>query len=274
MSMAARLQTPPEWLTLREPADAAARAVEPLGALRTLLPAHPVLRDLGCGTGSMVRWLAARLPGPQHWVLHDRDATLLAHAAASMPATAGDGAPVTFATERHDVARLPDLTGTSLVTASALLDLLTAEEVDGLAAACAEAGCPVLLTLSVTGRTRLTPADPLDPAIEHAFNDHQRRVTRGRRLLGPDASLVAASAFERRGAPVRRYASPWRLGPDQAALTAEWLAGRVEAACAQRPELAAEAGAYLRRRRQECAAGVLYVEVGHEDLLVLPQERS
>ena len=36
-----------------------------------------VIHDLGCGTGSMGRWLAPRLPGPQHWVLHDRDADLL-----------------------------------------------------------------------------------------------------------------------------------------------------------------------------------------------------
>ena len=43
-----------------------------------------MIHDLGSGTGSMSRWLAPRLPGPQHWVLHDRDADLLARAAAGM----------------------------------------------------------------------------------------------------------------------------------------------------------------------------------------------
>ena len=53
-------------------------------------PAGPAPRrcgvhDLGSGTGSMARWLAPRLPGPQHWVLHDRDAGLLARAAGTLP---------------------------------------------------------------------------------------------------------------------------------------------------------------------------------------------
>ena len=37
------------------------------------------------------------------------------------------------------------------MTASALLDVLTREEIDTLAAACVGAGVPALLTLSVSG---------------------------------------------------------------------------------------------------------------------------
>ena len=68
-----------EWLALREPADAAARAVDLVEALgRRMPPAGQwVIHDLGGGTGSMGRWLAPRLPGRQHWVVHDRDADLL-----------------------------------------------------------------------------------------------------------------------------------------------------------------------------------------------------
>ena len=47
--------------------------------------ARSVIHDLGCGTGSMGRWLAPLLPGPQHWVVHDRDADLLEVAAADLP---------------------------------------------------------------------------------------------------------------------------------------------------------------------------------------------
>ena len=61
---------------------------------------RPVIHDLGCGTGSMGRWLAPRLPGPQHWVLHDRDADLLAVAADEPPGVAADGAAVTVETRR------------------------------------------------------------------------------------------------------------------------------------------------------------------------------
>ncbi|WP_233518432.1 class I SAM-dependent methyltransferase [Streptomyces corynorhini] len=210
----------PEWLALREGADAAARAPGLLGPLRAHWADQPgetaelVIRDLGCGTGSMGRWLAPRLPGPQHWILHDHDPDLLVRAAASMPRTADDGSRVTAATERGDIARLTSATlaGTSLVTGSALLDLLTRDEVDALAAACAGAGCPALLALSVAGRVELTPAEPLDAEIAEAFNAHQRRVEHGRRLLGPDAIEAASEAFARHGMEVRVRASPWRLG--------------------------------------------------------------
>ena len=77
----------PEWLDLREPADAAARSAELAGRLARQLPATGplVIHDLGGGSGAMGRWLAPRLPGPQHWVLHDRDADLLERAVAAPP---------------------------------------------------------------------------------------------------------------------------------------------------------------------------------------------
>ncbi len=67
-----------------------------------------MIHDLGCGTGAMGRWLAPLLPGPQHWVLHDRDADLLEVAAADAPGPAADGAPVTVEARRirhHPAAR-------------------------------------------------------------------------------------------------------------------------------------------------------------------------
>src|SRR5690242_15169122 len=64
------------WLDLREPADAAARAPDLVDQLVRRHPARGrwMIHDLGCGTGAMGRWLAPLLPGPQHWVLRDRDA--------------------------------------------------------------------------------------------------------------------------------------------------------------------------------------------------------
>jgi len=210
----------------------------------------------------MGRWLAGRLAGRQHWVLHDLDPRLLELAGASMTREG-----VTVQTREGDLTALrgDDFAGTSLVTASALLDLFTAEEVDGLAEACA--GIPVLFTLSVAGRVELEPADPLDTAFQDAFNAHQRRVVDGRRLLGPDAVTAAAAAFERVGSEVVTRPSPWRLGPDQAPLAAEWLRGWVGAAVEQEPGLAAEAPEYLRRRLDEGLTAVVH----HTDLLALPR---
>lgn len=267
-----------DWLALREPADAAARAPELLEPLLGHLtagarPGAPVvIRDLGCGTGSMGRWLAGRLPGPQVWILHDRDPELLAAAAARLPGPAADGASVTARIQERDLTDLgsADLAGTALVTASAVLDLLTAAEVDGLAAACTGGGAAALLTLSVTGDVELAPSDPLDAAFAAAFDAHQRRCVNGRWLLGPDAGAAAVDAFARRGAAVQSRPSPWRLGADRAELAEEWLRGWIGAACAAQPDLERRAGSYLRRRLDACAAGQLRVVVGHLDVLARP----
>jgi hypothetical protein len=240
--IAAPVRVSPEWLELREPADAAARSRELVGLLRPHLAGPLVIHDLGGGSGSMGRWLAPQLPGPQHWVVHDRDPELLELVA--LP----DG--VTVETRVSDITRLTpqDLAGAGLVTASALLDLLTADELARTLQACA--GIPMLLALTVVGRVTLSPPDPLDARVEAAFNAHQRRGGR----LGPDA--VAAIP----GAVVRP--SPWRLGAGHKDLIAAWLDGWIAAACEQEPALAV----YRERRRHQD----LSVTVGHADVLVLP----
>jgi hypothetical protein len=256
---ATAVRVSPDWLLLREPADAAARSAELAGRLaRHLATDGPlVIHDLGGGSGAMGRWLAPRLPGPQHWVVHDREADLLELAVAEPPA--GETVEVRLS----DVTRLTpdDHAGADLVTASALLDLLTADELARMLGACA--GRPMLLALTVVGRVALTPTDPLDGRIEAAFNAHQRRGG----LLGPDA--VTAALGQLRGEVLVRP-SPWRLDGDHAELAAAWLDGWLAAACEQEPELADEAGAYRERRQTQAAAGQLEVTVHHADLLVLP----
>jgi hypothetical protein len=257
-----------EWLDLRERADAAARSRDLVRQLRNRLSEGGplVVHDLACGSGSMDRWLAPQLPGPQRWILHDRDPDLLELAAADVPPD------VTVETRLGDVTRLDvgDLAGASLITASALLDLLTRDELTALVDSCSAAGCPVLFTLSVTGRVQLLPPDPLDARVAAAFDAHQRRLTPRGRLLGPDASKTAVELFEALGAEVVVSGSPWRLGAAESDLTGEWLAGWLDAACEQEPALVPAAGLYRRRRLREAAAGLLGVTVGHTDVLVLP----
>lgn len=262
----------PDWLALREPADAEARAIDLVEDLRAGHPAPGRILDLGAGTGSMARWLAPRMPGPQHWVLVDRDTDLLAHARRRLPPTARDGSRVTAETRELDIGTLTadDLADVDLVTASALLDVLTADEVDAIAAACVGAGCAALLTLSVTGQVRLEPSEPRDLAFGAAFDAHQQRPVDGRRLLGPTAAAAAEAAFTRRGAHVRSRASPWQLGLDDVDLAVAWLHGWVAAAVAQDPDLARHADAYLARRIEVAERGRLRVAVGHLDLLALP----
>jgi trans-aconitate methyltransferase len=262
------------WLALREAADTTARARDFVDELRRHLPAtgRIVIHDLGCGTGAMGRWLAPLLPGPQHWVLHDRDADLLEAATADPSGRAADGSAVTLETRQSDLIGLDDgeLGDATLITASALLDMLTADELSGLADLCTAAACPALLTLSVTGRVTLTPADALDGRVAAAFNAHQRRTTQRGALLGPDAPKEAITELSRRGAEVVARSSPWRLGASDAELIAEWFEGWLWAACEQQPELTAQTDSYKRRRLAEATAGQLEVTVDHADLLVLP----
>jgi hypothetical protein len=264
----------PEWLAIREPADAAARSPELVSRVGPHLPASGrlVIHDLGGGSGAMGRWLAPQLRGPQHWVVHDRDARLLELAVTNPPGAAADGGAVTVEARRSDITRLApdDLAGASLIVASALLDLLTADQLAGMLATCSEVGCPVLVALTVVGRVALTPADPLDERMAAAFNSHQRRTTTAGRLLGPDAAAAATDQLRGTGAEVIVRPSRWRLDGARADLTAEWFSGWVAAACEQERALAADAGAYRDRRLAQAAAGELTATVDHADLLVLP----
>lgn len=262
---ATAVRVSPAWLDLREPADAGARSAELAERLRRRLPpdGRRVIHDLGGGTGAMGRWLAPRLPGPQHWVVHDRDRDLLDLAVARPPR-----ADVSVEARRSDITRLTpeDMDGAHAVVASALLDLLSASELTRMLDACA--GRPMLFALTVVGRVALTPADPLDAPVAAAFNAHQRRGTPAGRLLGPDA--VAAVVDQRRGTgdEIVVRPSPWRLDAADADLLAEWLEGWTAAACEQEPMLDAEA--YRERRLAQVAAGELAVTVDHADVLVLP----
>ena len=200
------------WLALREPADAAARAAELVEILRPHLPTDGMLiHDLGCGTGSMARWLAPQLSGPQRWVLHDRDAELLELAASNPPTRSADGAAVAVETRLDDITRLDpgDLAGVSLLTASALLDMFTSEELDAVRRRLCRSGLSCPRHAQRRGRGRLTPAHPFDREVMDAFNAHQRRRTAGGPLLGPDAVGAAAVAFEQRGFKVVMRPSPW-----------------------------------------------------------------
>jgi hypothetical protein len=263
-----------DWLELREEEDARARSRElALEAARRLGPGPIVIHDLGSGTGSMMRWLAPILPGPQTWVLHDWNPDLTARAADGIAPLDREGRPVSVSSHNGELAHLrpDDLDGASLVTASALFDVLTSEEVHAIVQACVTVGCPVLLSLSVTGDVYLDPQDPRDEAFEASFNAHQRRLVDGRRLLGRHGVAIARGLFLRAGWNVRPVDTFWRLGDHDPHLLGQWFDGWVDAAHEHRTELRVEGSGYRELRSTQLRRGALSAVVVHTDLLAWPR---
>jgi SAM-dependent methyltransferase len=263
-----------DWLRVRELADHRSRAHELVESflawwrLRSAEEARPLIRvvDLGAGTGSNLRYLAPRLPGPQAWTLVDHDAELLARA------DAPDVPGLQVSTARADLAdALGAVIGSAdLVTTSALLDLCSAAWVGTLAEVAARAGAPVLAALTYDGSMRWRETDSVDEVVRRAVNSHQRRDKGLGPALGPDAGRVAMAAFGRQGFDTLLVESPWRLTPDDAPLARELVAGWCQAACEDRPDDSDRIESWAERRRARIDHGDFALTVGHLDLLALP----
>ncbi len=241
--------------------------------------------DLGAGAGSNLRYLAPLLGGTQHWRLVDHDGALLDAALATTRAWAesrgaraelrGDALRVravqfacTIACEQRDLGNVAtlELPERGLVTAAALLDLVSAEWLETLVARCAAARAHVLFALTYDGRTECTPPDPDDAVVLELFNRHQRGEKGFGAALGPDAGRAAEAAFRQHGYAVSSATSDWQIGAAaqamQHALLDGWLGAAVEIA----PERRAALTAWHQRRRELVAAGRSALRVGHVDL--------
>ena len=115
----------PAWLALREPVDHRSRAAAAASLLAAAWRRHgwSGVVDLGSGTGSNLRYVAPRLPGPQHWTLVDRDADLLGRASA--PEGVERLACVTADLADSEPGAVLADSDAQVVTGSALLDLVS-----------------------------------------------------------------------------------------------------------------------------------------------------
>jgi SAM-dependent methyltransferase len=264
-----------DWLSLREPADHAARPRALTESLARRFASAGRLRvlDLGAGTGSNLRYLAPRLPCAQRWTLVDHDRLLLTRAVEACESANRGGWPaVELETSVLGLAALSelDLTAFDLVTASALLDLVTADWLQRTVNQCRQAGVTVLFALSYDGRARWDPADPKDDIVRAAVNAHQRRDKGLGPALGPAAGSTAAELLMAAGYRVSVESSPWCLGPADAALQEQLIAGWASAAAEQDPSLAAPVHHWAARRRAHLAAGRSRLRLGHVDVLAEP----
>ncbi|KAF0286448.1 hypothetical protein BA899_08835 [Spiribacter sp. SSL99] len=262
------------WLTLREPADHAARDDTLLTPLIDVLPRDRTIRitDLGAGAGSNLRYLGPRLPQAQAWTLIDHDRGLLDQAVALAHPADDDRHVARVQARAHpaDLGTFPDCLDTTpdLLTASALLDLVPDAWLRRVVDTCCRRGLPALFALNVDGRLAFSPTLEADQQVEAAVLAHQRGAKDMGPALGPDAPAVAAQLFRERGASVDCRASDWHLTPEQAALQRPLIEGWHAAARAQQPD----AAAVIDRWRDERLRALehSFITVGHQDLLVIP----
>ena len=259
-----------DWLALRERYDARARNSAVLDAVVASLNRYPSVRisDLACGTGSTLRALAPRLPVQQNWQLVDNDLGLLACATAmARPATVSVAA-TTIDLNRDLEAALDG--PVDLVTASALLDLVSEAWLERLAVEIAARSIPIYAALSYDGRIEINPVDSFDDAIVAAVNAHQRSDKGFGSALGPGAASFAIARFEKLGYSVVHGKSDWVIGPDDRDMQIEILAGWASAASELGDLSPADTAEWLTRRRDTVNAGRSSIRVGHVDIFAKP----
>jgi len=274
----------PAWLKLREPADHRARSADLLASLARHFAEREAITvvDLGAGLGSNLRATAPALPLRQHWVLIDHDVALLADACEAIAAWADSARPTTAGLEivkvgravRVEVkhadlaadpavfaARAPDL-----VTAAALLDLVSQQWIERFAAALVAARAPLYAVLDYDGTNTWSPPHAADAAMLAAFRHHQTRDKGFGPAAGPRAHALLAESLAARGYAIERATSPWRLGPEDTPLVRALARGFAEAVDETGEVARHDVADWLALRLGDGTA----CTVGHEDLLAIP----
>lgn len=282
----------PNWLALREGVDTRARDLSLPANLVAERPDGAPLRimDLGSGIGANLRFLGPYLGRDQHWLLLDSDAVLLGRAPEAMRmwavdqgyglSPAGEGVRLvgsvfsaTLCWRRLDLAAhlntLP-FDETDLVTASALLDLVSRDWVDDLVRHCSAHCCAVLFALSYDGRMLWQPKMGADRHVTYLFNRHQGWDKGFGPALGPAATDYAAQCFRKSGYRVRRVQSDWRLACADATLQEALVRGVAEAAMEVDPDQRAQIDRWLIQRLGCIRRPASALVVGHFDLLAVP----
>lgn len=280
-----------DWLASREAVDRRARSTD---LVATLPRKFTSIVDLGAGTGSNLRWLSPQLDSGQFWTLIDNDKRLLIAARKAIRAWAksagyqarGRGADLTLAgtdfacqlkTRELDLNRQlseVELPRHCLVTASALLDLVSRSWLEKLIERIAAAEGFVLWALSYDGSVTIDPRQDLDEEVISLVNRHQLSDKGFGPALGPDAWLVARSLLEQAGLNVRVVQSRWQCGRDDRALLKMLIEGWADAAIEINPDAARRIQRWRKQRVSQAAKGKLQVSVGHRDIAAWPQTTS
>ncbi len=257
------------WLALREPADVAARSTEVTDTVLASLVGRTPLRgvDLGCGTGANIRYLSPRLPTCD-WRLVDNDAALLNDARRALvdPNSRATSSNIeVFAADLQTLDRTV-LDGCALVTASALLDLVSESWLARLVELARDAVGHVLMALNYDGRIVCTPPERDDDLVRDLVNRHQVTNKGFGPALGPNAGVRAEALLRDAGYDVCRASSDWVLDVEHAELQRQLIEGWAHAATELAPDLSPRIQSWTSRRLAHLAAGTSHLVVGHDDV--------
>lgn len=275
-----------DWLAVRERYDLVARNQDIVQTVQRWQGRTSPLNvlDLGAGTGSNFRILSPRLDGQQQWLLVDHDEQLLAETGPSIEAWANrrgvTDCEVTgnqirvgrcevqtmCADLMTDLESLPHQ-GVHLVTASALMDLVSEEWMNRLLSRQYPA---LYFVLTYNGQIDWHPSDAFDEPARQLINRHQAGDKGFGPALGPEVNDRLMEALRSRGYEVESKAADWRMQPSDATMQRLLLEGWAEAA--RELESSDDLEAWLERREALIDQQQSRLRVGHTDLFAwLPQ---
>lgn len=260
------------WLDLREGADFDARdkslakqALDWLGQATDPISPDRIIVDLGAGTGSTLRALTKLGANNIVWRLVDLDGKLLDEA---LRRHGKQYLIEDYQADLNIVSELP-LTGTHIVSASALFDLASAAFIDALIDRLDARKTAVYAALNYDGTTTWTPAHPLDEKVLAAFNQDQRRDKGFGPALGPECTGYLQKALENKGYNVSLKPSPWQLTAKDQPMLNELING-IAAAVSEGYGIHTPAlDDWKNFRLAHLADGKC--TIGHWDLLALPR---
>lgn len=260
------------WLDLREGADFTARdktlvaqVLSWLGQATDPISPDRIVVDLGAGTGSTLRALTKLGANNIVWRLVDLDGKLLDEA---LRRHGKQYLIEDYQADLNIVGELP-LTGTHIVSASALFDLASATFIDALIDRLDARKTAVYAALNYDGTTTWTPAHPLDEKVLAAFNQDQRRDKGFGPALGPECTAYLQKTLENKGYTVTLKPSPWQLTAKDQPMLNELISGIATAVREGYGINTSELDDWKNFRLANIAEG--NCTIGHWDLLALPR---
>ena len=227
------------------------------------------------------------MPQSPQWLLIDADSQLLATAQRlnQLVELSSDRLDPERAQRRRNVPNFlradltderswPRFNPDDLITASALIDLVSRQWLIGLIERCRQAGAALHLALTYDGRSRWLPGHPLDSTVQRAFDQDQQTDKGFGLALGPAGFSTAIELLKQAGFCVWSASSDWRLDSRHRGarrLIEPLIANHARLAARGESEfLAGNVAHWAAQRRRQVACGRLRVSIGHQDIVAIP----